>query len=686
MVTESGHDKTLSGELFRVLQGALHGPGGQDGRAAGNGADTAASRRARTGEAVLRALSAWLQTQTVQRGLVEDGGAELRRMLEEVLAEDPNQTEPRHGAGEATPTLPAGPAHSPATAEPAPAPRTGRSPLLAEKLAARLAAVAAGRASLPQPPGEGAEVSGQSPVCPAVPSTRPTIVEDRYELVTRIHQGHHTSVWRGIDSRGPAGDTAVAIKLIVEQHLEPLGGATLASLMAASTAPGLMTLIASGHQDGWAYQVSEWIDGQTLESLLRPRTDSASLLADVPRWMHQLAHALEALHGAGFVHGDLKPANVMIRRDHMVQLIDFDTVRRAGSTSPSRSLTPAFSSPEQLAGQPADRRDDVYSMAVIAYRLFTGEFPYGDEDRPEGGRPRPLPARPAGLDPGQWRALRLGLADSREQRAGSVLDLVQGLWEAPRSAAGPAAASAAKPVARAAPPPARSAGRHALAGVSLLTVLVAGILVYPPVLGPDHGARVLELRNGLWPRSAGAAGEAESLATHWRGADSAAGVTSADASPPVVDPMPVERWAAEPYAIDASVAGIPVVDLPLPPTSVPSTRVSFVDGMVMVPWNAPAALVQVRRRGPLGNPLVVRFQVEPGLAEPDEDFIVPADNRVRFGEGEDLALVVISLVQRTDSRGTRSLWLSLLGGNIDPDGIPEVQVVLMNGGPQADLP
>jgi hypothetical protein len=108
--------------------------------------------------------------------------------------------------------------------------------------------------------------------------------------------------------------------------------------------------------------------------------------------------------------------------------------------------------------------------------------------------------------------------------------------------------------------------------------------------------------------------------------------------------------------------------------------------MVMVPWNAPAALVQVRRRGPLGNPLVVRFQVEPGLAEPDEDFIVPADNRVRFGEGEDLALVVISLVQRTDSRGTRSLWLSLLGGNIDPDGIPEVQVVLMNGGPQADLP
>ena len=77
---------------------------------------------------------------------------------------------------------------------------------------------------------------------------------------------------------------------------------------------------------------------------------------------------------------------------------------------------------------------------------------------------------------------------------------------------------------------------------------------------------------------------------------------------------------------------------------------------------------------------MVRFEIEPGLAEPDEDFIAPDDNRVQFGEGEDAALIVIPLVQRTDNRGTRSLWLTLIGDNIDPDGIREVQVVLMNAG------
>ncbi len=545
----------------------------------------------------------------------------------------------------------------------------------------------------------------------------------------------------------------MAIKLIAEQHADALDEATLAALVDVSGDPGLMTLHTAGEQNGWLYQVSEWIDGQTLESLLRSRADAMSFLADLPEWMRQLARALEALHDAGFVHGDLKPANVMISRDHTAKLIDFDTVCRVGSTAVLRSLTPAFASPERRAGQPADTRDDVYSIAVIAYRLFPGELPHGEEDRRSVGQLQAVPPRPDGLDTAQWQALRRGLAADRAQRTASVSELVNEIWETGRP-------NASEPVRRrrSAPPPRRSGGRRALAAAAVLTLAIAAVLTYPQVLGPDYGPSVLELRDRLWPgaarvqpvpaqpsasadasftiaeRAAGEAGVSDERGSDERGSDApvaqapVADVPLSDpalsegpgsdeslqfdgtrldepapdfpvAETPVTgiatpeslpdDPAPsgdagasdavmVEPAITEPESTEPAIAE-PPPGVPAPVgSSTPPPQVSFTAARLQVPWNAPAAMVQVRRTGSLDEPASIRFQIEAGLAEPDEDFIVPADSRVEFRQGEDAALIVIPLVQRTDTRGTRSLWVTLIGDNIDPEGISEIQVVLMN--------
>lgn len=677
MVMARNDDERLSDALLHALENALQAPTAQGHRAEAAGPVTA--RRAQVGETVLRTLSAWLAREADPRGTPGVQRAELRRTLAELLDDNLHDTQPGRRLPDARAAPRARHAQVPESPQAASEPTTGPSPRLAQKLAAKLAAVAAAKAS-PGPATTPMDENAPDPAAgqaeaPSTPRTRPTAVGERYELITRIHQGAHTSVWRGIDTQARSGETAVAIKLIAGAYAEALDETTLATLREVSAHPGLMSLGAAGHQDGWVYQVGEWLDGQTLETLLRSRAE-ASFGVKLPAWMRQLADALEALHQAGLVHGDLKPANVMISHDDTARLIDFDTVCPAGSTGAWRSLTPAFASPERRAGEPADVRDDVFSMAVIVYQLFTGELPHGDETRRTDGPSPPAPSRPERLDTRQWQALRRALAGARAQRTASVRELVNELWDAERSNV-PATVQREQPAST----PRRPSGRWALAGAGLAALAVVGVLVYPQLPGSADQPSVLER---LWP-------QADSVAP--RPTDQAASAT---------EPLPVnpssasDGWLADAPRIDPlrgpalgviEPPGMAESAEPIDPIrpedaaidgSASPSQVSFTQTRMQVPWNAPAALVALRRTGSLAEPSTVEFDIEPGLAEPDEDFVAPDEGRVEFDADEDTALIIIPLVQRTAARGTRSLWVTLSGDSVDPDGINEIQVVLMN--------
>jgi eukaryotic-like serine/threonine-protein kinase len=121
--------------------------------------------------------------------------------------------------------------------------------------------------------------------------------------------------------------------------------------------------------------VMEFVEGSPLDRLLQKGT------IPLPRacaWIAQAAEALEAAHHHGVIHGDVKPANILIADDGRLKLMDFGMARVAKRDSAGSSLfgTPAYWCPEQLMGRAQDARSDLFSLGVVLYEMVTGTQPF----------------------------------------------------------------------------------------------------------------------------------------------------------------------------------------------------------------------------------------------------------------------------------------------------------------------
>jgi serine/threonine-protein kinase len=141
--------------------------------------------------------------------------------------------------------------------------------------------------------------------------------------------------------------------------------------------------------DGTLYLAMEYIDGETLDSIVaREGSLTPARAAQITK---QVADALFAAHHLGIIHRDLKPENVMIARhldgSDWVKVVDFGiakTVQRDGMEGGSQTVTtagvslgtPEYMSPEQLAGERLDHRTDIYSLGLVLFNMLTGELPY----------------------------------------------------------------------------------------------------------------------------------------------------------------------------------------------------------------------------------------------------------------------------------------------------------------------
>jgi serine/threonine protein kinase len=142
--------------------------------------------------------------------------------------------------------------------------------------------------------------------------------------------------------------------------------------------PNIVIIHDVGEEGGYHYIVMEFLEGITLRALVeRSRALPEPRALDL---LNQIASALDYAHAAGFVHRDVKPANVLIGANDLATLTDFGIAKAAEGTRLTRTGTlmgtPEYMSPEQARGEPVDYRTDIYSLGVVAYEMLSGRVPF----------------------------------------------------------------------------------------------------------------------------------------------------------------------------------------------------------------------------------------------------------------------------------------------------------------------
>jgi eukaryotic-like serine/threonine-protein kinase len=266
---------------------------------------------------------------------------------------------------------------------------------------------------------------------------------DSYEIVAPLGAGAMGEVYRARDT---ALKRDAAIKVLPEywsRDPERLHRFELeAQAAAALNHPNIVTIFHVGQYQGAPYIATELLHGETLRERIRHGPMRLREAIDVGV---DIARGLAAAHDAGIIHRDLKPENIFVTKDGRVKILDFGlaklqhpktasaddpTVAHPSNTSPGHVLgTVGYMSPEQVRGQAADARSDIFAAGAVLYEMLTSKRAFHkatatetmnailNEDPPAVSQIAPS------VPPGLQRVVNRCLSKSPEQRIQHATDL-----------------------------------------------------------------------------------------------------------------------------------------------------------------------------------------------------------------------------------------------------------------------
>ncbi len=250
----------------------------------------------------------------------------------------------------------------------------------------------AATAASPLPPRPPSSARASSPRSSSRPSTFPEyaisegrflpgrLIVGRYRIIALLGKGGMGEVYRADDL---TLGQAVALKFLPESASSAEGlierFRNEVRIARRVSHPNVCRVYDVGDVEGQAFFTMEYVDGEDLASLLRrigrlPQDKAVEM-------SRQLCAGLAAAHAKGVLHRDLKPANIMLDGRGQVVITDFGLAGVAEDIRGAevRSGTPAYMSPEQLAGTEVSTRSDIYSLGLVLYEIFTGKRAFSEK-------------------------------------------------------------------------------------------------------------------------------------------------------------------------------------------------------------------------------------------------------------------------------------------------------------------
>lgn len=527
-----------------------------------------------------------------------------------------------------------------------------------------------------------AEGGAQERVEPTAPGSEITtdelpagaVLAGRYELEGLIGRGGSGLVYRAFDrclATVDADNARVALKVLRPELAGfPPARARLVREGQAGLAlrhPNLVRVIDVGMDGDRVFLTMELLEGDTLRAAIVKRSPDGFPAAHARQLIRGIGEGLAFLHERSMIHGDLKPGNVFLTSEGVPKLLDFGTSKseiRAqeptleGGGAPPR--TPAYASPELLAGESPEARDDVFALGCVACELASSRHPFGRVQSDEAKARKLRPALPGRLGARSRRALMAALAFRRRSRPADARAFLGLMGLGDSGSRRPAFATGL------------------LAGVAIGVLLVLSIIhpqgpigrllpfdPQPDPTGPGPAAPAAGAQPG---ETAPASAEAKQAGSGGIDAPATADPPQtgiAGRFVPAIDPDETSGAAdtADPQPEpEPRAATPPAPERKARPTGPGALRFSTAE--LSVTEGSAVAIATVSRTGGVTGSVSVRWRTVPGSAGEDSDYIASDWNRITLPDGRASERIYVPIVDDGLPEGEESFFIELA----DPGG------------------